>query len=508
MKLEHLKLPPNQLPDPLPVPVIEAPFDVTIRPPGSKSLTNRAILLAALAEGQSILRGPLLDADDAQVMIRAVEQLGATVSIEHPSRDLRAGGERDSGPHRGGPLHRPPEADSSSATILRITGVGGRWKIPAGESVRLDLHNAGTATRFLTAAAILAPPSSAGVIIDGNARMRERPIAELASMLLALGARLEFMDREGFPPLRVTPPARLSDLKDSLEVGRTASSQFISALLLVSPFLERGLTLTFIEKITSVSYVAMTLGLLKEVGILPDCTCDMSTLDVANEMPCRVSVPRSHLFGFDYDVEPDASGATYFWAAAALIPGSRCRVPGLNRDSLQGDTEFATDFLTDVGADVLCSDEGSPGGLQTTAVGFPQLSPVTTNFEDIPDAAMSAAAIACFAPGTTRISGLKTLRVKETDRIEAMRTELARIGVDVRVESTPDDETIIITPPASGIDCSPGVPAVIFDTYDDHRMAMSLALIGLRRPNVFIRNPGCVAKTYPAFWRDLAKLFA
>lgn len=204
---------------------------------------------------------------------------------------------------------------------------------------------------------------------------------------------------------------------------------------------------------------------------------------------------------FSYEVEPDASGATYFWAAAAMIPGASCTVLGLDDASLQGDAAFPN-LLRDMGADVRRAT--NPAGLRVT--GPSRLAPITCDMADMPDAAMSLASVAAFAPGPTTIRGLGTLRVKETDRIAAMQAELAKVGVTVR-QAGPDPDAITVTPPSGGLDCSPSAPRVEFDTYDDHRMAMSLALIGLRRPNVFIRDPRCVAKTYPTFWRDLDSLY-
>lgn len=498
----------SEWPDPLPIAPLARPFNITLRTPGSKSLTNRALLLAALAEGESILRNVLIDAEDSRVMIRALEQLGARI-IQH------------------------------SETELHVTGVRGLWRLPPG-GLTLNLENAGTATRFLAAAAMLAPASQAGmaphpIIIDGNARMRQRPIGELVDILRQLGVRVDYVPaapgepvREGYPPIAVHAPPSRRDLKREIEIGRTASSQFISALLLVAPFLgcptesdasgpssdtalhAGGLSISFVDRITSWPYVAMTLGLLEEVGIRSDCSHDASFLLVTQECPCRVQIPCSPLFRFDYDVEPDASGATYFWAAAALTAGASCTIPGLDRGSLQGDTEFAMDFLQEAGAEVTSNPilmEDSPAWTRVTGAANGRIDPVVADFSGMPDAAMTAAVVACFADGPSRLSGLRTLRVKETDRIAALETELAKIGVRTHSEQLNDDESLVIAPPPGGVDCSPSAPRVEFETYNDHRMAMSLALIGLRRPNVFIKNPGCVAKTYPGFWKDFGTLY-
>lgn len=449
--------PLEHLPSPLPIPPWprgRAPFDVRVRPPGSKSLTNRALLLAALAEGGSTLRGALVDADDAQRMAAALRQLGATIDI--------------------------------TGDVARVRGVGGRWRATAEQ--RLDLNNAGTATRFLAAAATLSPVP---IVIDGNARMRQRPIGELIAALEPLGVRAEYLGANGFPPVRLIPPAELPHAA-TIEIPTTLSSQFISALALIAPWLPGGLTLRLVGEVTSASYVAMTVGLLDRLGV-PIRT---------SEGLAVVRIAAAPLAGFTHDIEPDASGATYFWAAAAILAGARCQVEGLTPLSLQGDAEFPA-MLERAGAQ---ADRAAPGGISVRGSGT--IEPVMADLAQMPDAAMTLASVLAFAKGRSVLRGLKTLRVKETDRIEAMRIELAKIGVKVEPGVMGDRGAITIDPPVGGVDCSSGVPHVEFDTYDDHRMAMSLSLIGLRRPNVWIRDPACVAKTYATYWRDLGRLLA
>lgn len=460
------------LPDPLPLAPVDLarPFDACLRPPGSKSLTNRALLLAALSAGRSVIRRPLLEADDAERMIAALRKLGATLT-----------------PTPGGDVE--------------IEGVNGRWMSGPG-GVELNLNNAGTATRFLAAAALLAPGP---VTIDGNARMRERPIGELTEALEQLRARCEFTGRPGYPPVKIHPPPGLEPGGPhgfTAQMGTTQSGQFISALLMIGPWLPGGITLRMTGAVTSASYVEMTLGLLTRLGA----TVKMSQ----NLAVIRVSAPPAHgnatargLAGFEYAVEPDASGATYFWGAAAVVPGSGCNIPGLGTGSLQGDARFP-DVLERMGAGLIRGMAIEPS-LQVR--GPARLRGVDVDMVDMPDAAMTLAAVACFAEGTTVMRGLRTLRVKETDRIAAVRNELTKIGVRVECPVDGDADVMSITPPAGGLDCSADCPRVEFDTYDDHRMAMSLAIIGLRRPNTFIRNPGCVAKTYPTFWKDWGALY-
>lgn len=483
MSVEALNLPLDRMPDPLPIPVIGRPFDVTITPPGSKSLTNRALLLAALADGTSTLRNALVDADDARVMVRALKLLGARIE----QGDGGVGGE---------------------PTTLRVTGVNGRWKIaPGGSEVRLDLHNAGTATRFLAAAAILAPDGTS-VVIDGDARMRERPIGELVDALRSMGVRVDHLGKDGCPPLRVH--AAGETIKDVVEFGRTASSQFISALLLIAPNLARGLRVRCRGDLTSPDYVYMTTSMLHAwgaAGAPGQASCSAAEEGLVLDWRIGPGV----LKGREYTIEPDASGATYFEAAAALVPGARVTLPGLpaSPGSMQGDIKFAN-VLEEAGAEYSGDPDRSMVFRGGTAI-----RPFDWDFSTIPDTAMTGAVVACFASptsdnprATSTLRGLRTLRVKETDRLEALRTELSKIGAHVEIFRDGGDEGLRITPPRVGESgMAAGAPPVSFDTYNDHRMAMGLALVGLRRANVSIRNPACVAKTYPTFWRDFARLY-
>ncbi|MEZ6243159.1 MAG: 3-phosphoshikimate 1-carboxyvinyltransferase [Phycisphaerales bacterium] len=414
-------------------------------------------------------------------MIAALRHLGADI----PPSPAPSGGGVERSETEG---VRPPLS-------LKIHGVAGRWhpRLPEG-SANLTLHlgNAGTATRFLAAASLRSPIP---ITIDGDEHMRRRPIAGLVTHLRALGAQVEHLASPTAPPIRISPPDRLTT--NALEIPPTASSQFISALLLVAPWLEGGLTLRLLPPITSASYVRMTLSLLERLEVEVQASDDLSV----------VRVPHGPPHAFEMDIEPDASGATYFWAAGALLPGASVRVEGLGAESLQGDAAFP-DLLARMGARVR-EQRNTPSAPPSTSVAAPTdtLRPIMCDMGDMPDAAMTLAAVASFAPAPSIIRGVRTLRVKETDRIAALVNELAKVGVRVDADVQADPDTITITPPPGGIDCSPDAPPVVFETYDDHRMAMSLALIGLRRPNVSISNPACVAKTYPGFWRDLAGLY-
>ncbi|MCC6425224.1 MAG: 3-phosphoshikimate 1-carboxyvinyltransferase [Phycisphaerales bacterium] len=473
---EVFRQPVSQLPAVLEIPTLCAPssparaVELEIRPPGSKSLTNRALLLAALASGASRLRRPLLDADDAHRMLAALTQLGARF-------------------------------EKSADEDLIVHGVSGRWRF-AGDQTTLNLNNAGTATRFLAAASLLAP---APVIIDGNGRMRQRPIGELGAALERMGAKVEYLNATGYPPMRISPPSDLRTLKTSLSFPTTQSSQFISALILISPWLPSGMTIRLTGEITSESYIAMTMGLLQRLGAAVRNSADMRIVRINGTSDDESHTgPAAGLAAFDLPIEPDASSATYFWGAAAILPNSRTRVLGLGDDSLQGDSDFP-DLLAAMGATVTKAS-GSDPWIQVRS-GSAKPTPIIADLADMPDTAMTLASVACFAEGTSVFKGLRTLRVKETDRIAAMQTELAKIGITITTPISGDDGALSLTPPPGGVDCSPSCPRVEFDTYDDHRMAMSLALIGLRRPNTFIREPGCVAKTYATFWRDFARLW-
>ncbi len=470
-------MPVDRLPPAILIPPLRAPFDVTITPPGSKSITNRALLLAALAKGTSTLRGALADADDAQVMLRAIETLGAPVRVERTTNDQAFG----------------------NAT-LHITGVNGCWK-PRVAQPTLDLHNAGTATRFLAAAAVLGERESGPITIDGNLRMRARPIRELADALGHMGVRVEHTHAEGYPPMRVWP-LEGGRVVSPLNIPTTSSSQFISALMLIAPFLEGGLALRFTGAITSAPYVHMTRFVLEAWGVSIDA-------DLGRAAP-TLFIGGQSIKSRTYAIEPDASGAVPFWGAAALASGSTVRVPGVNGSSIQGDAGFAQ-LLARAGATMNATVSG------TSITGTPRLGLGKIDLSGMPDTAMVAAVLACFSDGPTTLRGLRTLRVKETDRLAALQTELTKIGARVEIETMRDDEGLRIWPPAElagSLVCveeraTGRKPAIVeFDTYDDHRMAMALALVGLRRGNVVIRDPACVRKTYPTFWRDFASLYS
>jgi 3-phosphoshikimate 1-carboxyvinyltransferase len=405
-----------------------------VRPPGSKSLTNRALVIAALARGVSRLTG-VLDSQDTRVMIESLRRLGLAVE-----QDV-------------------------AANVVEIAG--GAGTIPATQA-DLWLENSGTSIRFLTALCTL---GAGEYRLDGNARMRERPIGELAAALRQLGADVQCALGNECPPVAVRARGLTGG---TARVGGGISSQYLSALLMASPAAAGPVEIEIAGPLVSEPYVEMTLAVMRAFGV----QCRSGVPGVFHLLP-QVYEAR------EYAIEPDASAASYFFAAAA-ITGGTVTVRGLPRDALQGDVAFV-DALVRMG----CSVADSPDGI---TVRGGTLCGIDIDMNAISDTAQTLAAIAPFARGPTRIRNVAHIRHKETDRIAAVATELRRIGQ--QVDEHPDGLTIH---PA------PIIPATI-DTYDDHRMAMSFALVGLRSPGIRIANPECTGKTYPRFFEDLRRL--
>ena len=410
-----------------------------VRPPGSKSLTNRALAVAALAEGTSRLTG-VLDSADTRVMLRCLSQLGLDVT------------------------HDP------AAATAAVTGCGG--ELPA-ESANLFCENSGTSLRFLTA--LVAAAGRGTYRLDGVPRMRQRPAGDLAAALNSLGARVtcESVNDAGAacPPVVIKTDG-LRGGPAAVESG--ASSQFLSALLMAAPAARGPVSLRVPGELVSVPYVAMTCRVLADFGVLVGQDGGAFHIDPAT--PAAT----------EYAVEPDASAASY-WFAAAAITGGTVTVEGLGSDSVQGDMRFL-DVLRDMGCRVQEEERrttvtGPAGGTLKGGQSF-DMGPIS-------DTAQTAAACAVFADGPVTVTGIAHARHKETDRVAAVVAELTKLGQ--RCDERPDGFTIR---PA------PVTPAVV-RTYDGHRMAMSFALVGLRAPGVRIQDPGCVAKTYPGFWDDL-----
>ncbi|RCS54266.1 3-phosphoshikimate 1-carboxyvinyltransferase [Bremerella cremea] len=411
------------------------PITGSIRPPGSKSLTNRALIIAALAEGTSLLTGAL-ESEDTEVMIDSLRRIG--VKIDH----------------------------DAAAHTLTVCGNGGTF---AGDNMEMFIANSGTSMRFLTALATL---GEGNFRLDGIARMRERPIGDLIVALQQLGAKIRTEHDNACPPVLVTasglPGGRA-------KIAGNISSQYLSGLLMAAPYAQGTVELEVDGELVSQPYVRMTTHIMRDFGV------DLEENDCR-----RFVIPGQQTYqARPYAIEPDASAASYFWGAAA-VSGGKVTVAGLSRDALQGDVGFC-DALAQMGCQVDYQADS------ITVTGQP-LHGIEIDMGEISDTVQTLAAVALFATGPTKITGVAHNRHKETDRIGDLACELQKLGATV--EELPDG--MIITP-------GPLRPARI-ETYNDHRMAMSLALVGLRQPGVVILNPGCTSKTYPLFFEDLAKI--
>jgi 3-phosphoshikimate 1-carboxyvinyltransferase len=420
------------LPDVVAIVPLPAPPRVSVRLPGSKSITNRALLCAALAAGRSVLRGALF-ADDTLAMVDAVAALGAVV-----------------------------EVDEGSAT-LTVQGGAAPSRDRASTPHRVHARDSGTTSRFILPAVALGPYRC---VVDGSEQLRARPFAPLLEALAQLGVRVEPLGQPGFLPVAVTGPARGGHVR----VPGHLSSQFLSGLLMAGPRMAAGLEVELTSPLVSVPYVEMTAAVMRSFGVDPE----------------GLRVGSAAYRATDYPVEPDASAASYFLAAAA-ITGGRVTVEGLGSASIQGDARFA-DVLEQMGAQV----DRSAGAVTVTGTGT--LRGVDLDMADISDTAQTLAAVAVFAEGPTRVRGIGFIRGKEVDRIGLLVTELRRAGVD----AVEHDDGFTVHP-------SPPRPTR-FRSHGDHRMAMSLSLVGLRVPGIEIRDPACVAKTYPRFFEDLESL--
>ena len=419
---------------PLEIIPVTGPVVGEIRPPGSKSITNRALIIAAQAAGTSRLTG-VLDSQDTRVMLESLKRLGWSV-----------------------------EQDLTTATVV-LSGGTGR---PTASKADLWLENSGTSIRFLTA---LCTRGSGTYRLDGNARMRERPLEDLVAGLNQLGASVRTELNNACPPVIVEATGLAGG---SASVRGSTSSQYLSALLMAAPGATGDVVLEVSGDLVSEPYVLMTLQVMEAFGV-------------------SVDSPRSGLFKIrpqayqarEYAIEPDASAASYFFAVAAATGGS-VTVHGLSRDSLQGDVGFV-DALVQMG----CRADWRRD--QITLHGGP-LRGIEIDMNAISDTAQTLAAIAPLAQGPTTIRNVAHMRHKETDRVSALATELRRLGQGV--EEFPD---------GLRIEPAPLRPAQIA-TYDDHRMAMSFAVLGLRTPGLFIEHPECTGKTYPRFFEDLKRL--
>ena len=445
---------------------ITHPLSATVRVPGSKSLTNRALLIASLANGTTRLTNALFS-DDSRYFAKALQTLGFDVQLDEVKSEMA------------------------------ITGLGGI--IPATKA-SLFIGNAGTAARFLSAFLTL---GHGEYILDGDTRMRERPICDLISALRTLGAKLGPAHTDDWSLItdysRLCLPIKI--IANGLPGGKTMiagdiSSQFLSALLMTAPYAQQSIEITLSTELNSMPYVDMTLAVMQDFGVevqrsgYETFSIPLTTYKLPHGPGAANNyrqLPISNSLISLYPIESDASAASYFFAAPAICGGT-VRVENISRNSKQGDITFL-DVLQQMG----CSVSETDNCLLVT--GTTELRGIDVDMRDIPDTAQTLAVIAPFASSSTRIRGIASARVKETDRVHATCTELARLGV--RVEEHEDGMTIH---PVEKMR-----PAVI-QTYDDHRMAMSFSLIGLRMEGITIENPSCVSKTFPNYFEVLETL--
>lgn len=410
--------------------------------PGSKSLSNRALLLAALAKGTTKVTN-LLDSDDIRHMLNALKALGVNYSL------------------------------SEDKTVCTVEGVGGafNWK----NGLALFLGNAGTAMRPLTAALCLKGATEAEVVLTGEPRMKERPIKHLVDALRQAGASVQYLENEGYPPVAI----RNSGLKGGkVQIDGSISSQFLTALLMAAPLAEGDVEIEIIGELVSKPYIDITLAMMKDFGV---------KVENRNYQTFVVKGNQSYLSPEKYLVEGDASSASYFLAAGAIK--GKVKVTGIGKNSIQGDRLFAN-VLEAMGAKITWGDDF----IQAEQG---KLKGVDMDMNHIPDAAMTIATAALFAEGETVIRNIYNWRVKETDRLTAMATELRKVGATVE-----EGEDFIRIQP---------LPLTQFQhaeiaTYNDHRMAMCFSLIALSDTPVTILDPKCTAKTFPTYFTEFEKL--
>jgi 3-phosphoshikimate 1-carboxyvinyltransferase len=416
--------------------------DFQLQVPGSKSITNRVLLLAALAEGESVLRN-FLHSDDTIHMRNALRELGVEIT----------------------------ECENN----LTVKGLSSKFKKPNQE---LYLGNAGTAVRFLSAALANCPFEST---INGNERMQERPLKHLLDALNQLGAKADSVKKNGCPPIQIQGPLKGGNAK----IPGNFSSQYFSALLMAMPYATHETTIEIEGELVSKPYIDITLSCMREFGVTAH-----------NQNYQHLTIPAGQTYkNRDYTIEGDASSATYFWGLGAL-KGVKAQITNLNKNSIQGDINFLK-VLEQMGVEVGFETDSlwSKGKLDTKA--NPILKGLgKIDLNHIPDAAMTVCVLAAFADGETEIVNIDNLRIKESNRIEALTTELQKIGVTAHETK---EGIYLAGKPQS-------FQSATIKTYDDHRIAMCFAMAASIIDNIEILNPNCVNKTYPEFWRDLKKV--
>lgn len=418
------------------------PVDWVVEVPGSKSMTNRALLMAALADGKTTLKGVLFS-DDSRNFLGSLKSLGFDVEIDE------------------------------AAKVVSVTGLNGRIPVTEGE---IYVGSAGTAARFLTAMLAMAEGS---FVVNASEQMKKRPMKPLFDVLTDMGAEITCLENEGFLPVRVKgiggrlPAHEMCRVK--LDISK--STQFLSALMLISPMVKQGLHIEITSERKDGSYIRITRKMMEQLGAQVDFDGTSYTMKagIAYMPGC-------------YQIEPDVSAACYFYAAAALT-GGRAIVKNVTWECMQGDLKFIS-LLEQMG----CTVKDSPEGIEVRGAEGGRLKGLTVDMKDFSDQTMTLAAIAPYADGDVRIENIGHIRLQESDRIHAIATELTRMGVSCEEE-----------PEAVNIHPSMPKPAVV-QTYDDHRMAMAFALTGLRTAGIEIADPMCCRKTFEEYFEVLDSL--
>ncbi|MCL1045011.1 3-phosphoshikimate 1-carboxyvinyltransferase [Shewanella electrodiphila] len=406
--------------------------------PGSKSISNRALLLATLAKGKTTLTN-LLDSDDIRYMLASLKQLGVEYQL------------------------------SENNTVCELVGLG--KPLSAQQAQTLFLGNAGTAMRPLCAALTL---GSGEFTLTGEPRMEERPIGDLVDSLRQLGANITYLKNDGFPPLTINADGLNGG---EVEIAGDLSSQFLTALLMVAPLTKDTVNINIKGELVSKPYIDITIALMAQFGV-----------EVINHDYRRFEIQtgQQYVSPGKVLVEGDASSASYFLAAGA-IQGGEVKVTGVGKLSIQGDVKFA-DVLEKMGADIEWGDD-------YIIARQAKLTAVDLDMNHIPDAAMTIATAALFAEGTTRITNIYNWRIKETDRLSAMATELRKVGATVEE----GHDFIAVTPPAE-------LNTAAIDTYNDHRMAMCFSMLAFADCGITINDPDCTSKTFPTYFAEFARL--
>lgn len=419
-------------------------IDWHVKVPGSKSMTNRALLMAALADGKTLLKGVLFS-DDSRNFLGSLKSLGFAVDANEQAKEVT------------------------------VVGLNGTLPVTSGE---IYVGSAGTAARFLTAMLALAEGT---FTINASEQMKKRPMKPLFDVLSEMGAKITYLEQEGFLPIKIQGIGKMPSAGDILHITLdiSKSTQFLSALMLVSPMLKQGLHIEITSERKDGSYIRITQKMMEQFGAATkfDGTSYL--------MPQGISYKAG-----TYQIEPDVSAACYFYAAAALT-GGRTVVENVTWECMQGDLKFIK-LLEELG----CTVQETASGIEVTGAKNGKIKGITVDMKDFSDQAMTLAALAPFAQSPMRIENIGHIRLQESDRIHAIATELARLGILCEEEET-------------AITIYPGVPkAGIVQTYDDHRIAMAFALIGLKAEGIQIANPTCCKKTFEEYFDVLEKLCA